>query len=176
MIMNKITPDNLTTLEPNEIFVFGSNLQGSPEEGAAPVAYQQFGAKCGQGVGLQGQSYAIPTMHGGIDSIAPYVNDVISFALSHPELQFNVTRIGCNFAGFRDKDITPLFRQALNVNNIALPQSFVNVLFSERLSFKEEFEFCKEHLSEYYRTYSDRIRSVLGPVIENHCFPIQYRK
>ena len=59
------TPDRITSLNPNEIFVFGSNLQGRHLGGAARIAQLYFGAVWGQGVGLQGQSYAIPTMQGG---------------------------------------------------------------------------------------------------------------
>ena len=70
---NRITPDRIKTLQPGEIFVFGSNLQGMHGGGAAFVALRNFGAVMGQGVGLQGQSYAIPTMHGGVETIEPYV-------------------------------------------------------------------------------------------------------
>ena len=65
------TPDWITELEDNEIFVFCSNLAGAHGGGAARLAYQRFGAVWGQGVGLQGQSYAIPTMHGGVEAIKP---------------------------------------------------------------------------------------------------------
>ena len=61
----RIAPNRITELKDNEIFVFGSNLQGSHGGGAAAIAAQKFGAIWGQGVGLQGQSYGIPTMHGG---------------------------------------------------------------------------------------------------------------
>lgn len=63
------TSENITRLEPDDIFVFGSNLDGMHMGGAAWVAYEKFGAKWGQGVGIQGQSYAIPTMQGGVETI-----------------------------------------------------------------------------------------------------------
>ena len=121
---HRITPDRITRLNPNEIFVFGSNLQGMHGGGAARVAVNWFGAVMGQGVGLQGQSYAIPTMQGGPNTILPYVEDFIRFATEHPEMTFLVTRIGCGIAGFTPSEIAPLFAGAINVENIHLPEDF----------------------------------------------------
>lgn len=119
------TPERITELKADEIFVFGSNLEGMHGGGAAYVAFQKFVAVMGCGVGLRGQSYAIPTMQGGVETIKPYVDEFISFAKSRPDLFFYVTRIGCGIAGFRDKDIAPLFKDAAGVENICLPKSFV---------------------------------------------------
>lgn len=119
------SPEHIDTLKDNEVFVFGSNLNGYHGGGAAHIAHLKFGAVWGQGVGMQGQSYAIPTMHGGIEAIKPYVDEFISYAKSHPEKTFLVTRIGCGIAGFRDEDIAPLFIPAIEVQNILLPESFV---------------------------------------------------
>ena len=121
----RIAPDIIKTLADDEIFVFGSNLAGYHGGGAARAAMEKFGAEWGKGVGLQGQSYAIPTMQGGVETIKPYVDEFIAFAKAHPELKFLVTRIGCGIAGFRDKDIAPLFRDAVDVENIFLPRSFL---------------------------------------------------
>jgi hypothetical protein len=118
------TPDFITELKSDEIFVFGSNLAGSHGGGAAYVAWRKFGAIMGQGVGLQGQSYGIPTMQGGVETIRPYVDEFIAFAKAHPELFFYVTRIGCGIAGFRDEEIAPLFTAARGVPNICLPENF----------------------------------------------------
>ena len=124
----KYTPGRIDTLEDDEIFVFGSNLGGFHGGGAARLAYNKFGAVWGQGDGLQGQSYAIPTMQGGIDTIQPYVDEFITFARQHPELTFLVTRIGCGIAGFEDSEIAPLFRESLTLQNVVLPKSFVDNL------------------------------------------------
>lgn len=120
----RTTPEFITELQPDEIFVFGSNLNGLHGGGAAYTAYRKFGAIMGQGVGLQGRSYAIPTMQGGVDTIRPYVDEFIAFAEAHPELTFLVTRIGCGIAGFTDEEIAPLFRQAHTVDNIVLPEDW----------------------------------------------------
>ena len=119
------TPERITDLKADEIFVFGSNLAGMHGAGAAHVAFQKFGAVMGCGVGLRGQSYAIPTMQGGVETIKPYVDEFIAFAKSRPDLFFYVTRIGCGIAGFRDREIAPLFTAARAVENICLPKSFV---------------------------------------------------
>ena len=122
------TPEIIRELKPNEVFVFGSNLAGFHGGGAARVARNKFGAVMGQGVGLQGQSYAIPTMQGGVETIKPYVDEFIDFAKGRPDLKFYVTRIGCGIAGFRDEDIAPLFVSAVGVPNIILPKSFAELL------------------------------------------------
>jgi len=121
MKQKRVTPERITSLQPGEIFVFGSNLKGMHGGGAAYVAYRKFGAVMGVGVGLQGQSYAIPTMQGGVETIRPYVDQFIEFADLHPELTFLVTRIGCGIAGFSDEDIAPLFEKAHDKANIVLP-------------------------------------------------------
>ena len=122
------TPERITELKPNEIFVFGSNLAGAHGGGAARLAYNRFGAIWGQGVGLQGQSYAIPTMQGGVETIKPYVDEFIEFARQHPEYHFLVTQIGCGIAGFTAMEIAPLFKNAIDVENIILPKEFVSFI------------------------------------------------
>ena len=122
------TPEMITELKANEVFVFGSNLAGAHGGGAALLAYRKFGAIWGQGVGLQGQSYGIPTMQGGVETIRPYVDEFIQFAREHIGYKFLVTRIGCGIAGFGDEEIAPLFLDALEVENIILPKEFVDVI------------------------------------------------
>lgn len=124
MSQKRTTPEFITELQPGEIFVFGSNLQGAHAGGAAHIAYNNFGAIWGQGVGLQGQSYGIPTMQGGVETIRPYVNEFIQFAKDHPELTFLVTRIGCGIAGFTDAEMAPLFEKAHNMENVILPEGW----------------------------------------------------
>ncbi len=128
IIRPQFTPVLITELTDDEVFVFGSNLAGQHGGGAARIAYETFGAEWGVGVGLTGQSYAIPTMQGGVETIKPYVDDFVAFAKAHQELFFYVTRIGCGIAGFRDRDIAPLFADAVGVENICLPESFVRLL------------------------------------------------
>lgn len=112
------------------IFVFGSNLAGRHGKGAALTAFREHGAVYGQGVGLQGNSYAIPTKDENIvtlplNKIKKYVDQFIRFAKLNPEKQFQVTRIGCGFAGYDDTDIAPLFVDA--PDNCILPVGWRNL-------------------------------------------------
>jgi len=131
------TPENITHLEQDDIFVFGSNLQGMHRGGAARVAYNKFGAVWGQGVGLQGQSYAIPTMQDCIETIKPYVDEFIEFARECDQNTFYITRIGCGIAGFTDEEIAPLFDEAYDFYNVRLPKSFADIIERNRKAKQE---------------------------------------
>lgn len=128
---HRITSPHINSLQANEIFVFGSNLMGHHGGGAARVAYDKFGAIWGQGVGVQGQSYGIPTMHGGVDAIKPYVDEFFDYASQHMEYTFLVTRIGCGIAGFTDSEIAPLFASAVHIENVHLPLSFWQIIYKQ---------------------------------------------
>lgn len=128
MYNREYTPERISELKDNEIFVFGSNLAGSHGGGAAWLAYERFGAVWGQGVGLQGRSYGIPTMQGGVETIRPYVDEFIGFAKEHKEYKFLVTRIGCGIAGFTTHEMAPLFANAIDVENVILPKAFVDII------------------------------------------------
>ena len=127
-INNRITPPIIQTLKEHEIFVFGSDLRGVHCGGTAYQALLNFGALLGQGVGPQGRCYAIPTIVGGLQKIQPYITEFIQYTLSHPEQTFLVTPIGCGIAGFTPQEIAPMFRRAMPIENILLPQQFWNVL------------------------------------------------
>lgn len=99
------------------IFVFGSNLAGIHGAGSAKEAFRLYGAVWGQGVGIAGNSYAIPTKDQHIKSmtleqIEPYIKDFIEFAKANPSYRFNIVDIGCGLAGFKPEDIAPLFEGA----------------------------------------------------------------
>ena len=128
-----IASDRIDILEQNEIFVFGSNLAGHHMGGAAKAAHAKFGAQWGVGVGLTGQSYAIPTMQGGIDTIRPYVTQFIEYAKRNPECHFLVTRIGCGIAGFKEEEIAPLFKEAVGMHNVYLPRNFYDIIVAPYL-------------------------------------------
>lgn len=123
----RLTPSEINVLSQNEVFVFGSNVQGMHTIGAARVAYNEFGAEWGNGEGLQGQSYAIPTMEGE-DSIRAAIKRFIEFANNHPELKFLVTPIGCGVAGYTSEEIAPIFKSATDLKNVYLPISFWKIL------------------------------------------------
>lgn len=99
------------------IFVFGSNLAGRHGKGAALYAIKHKGAEYGIGVGIQGNSYAIPTKDRNLkalplDKIKNHVDVFIQYAEKHPDITFEVTKIGCGLAGYKESDIRPMFRGA----------------------------------------------------------------
>jgi len=114
------------------IFVFGSNLAGRHGKGAALTAKRYYGAIQGQGIGLQGQSYGIPTKDAflrvlPISEITKYVDQFLDFSNNHSELEFNVTPIGCGLAGYSYNDIAPLF--VGHPANVYLNHHFLEVLY-----------------------------------------------
>lgn len=114
-----------------QIFVFGSNLAGHHGGGSARAAVEKHGAIWGEGVGPQGNSYAIPTLDKDLRKLELYdiqahVGDFIEYARLNPELTFNVVAIGCGIAGFNPKDIAPMFADA--PPNCNLPSEFMNIL------------------------------------------------
>lgn len=114
------------------VFVFGSNLAGRHGKGAALWARQHRSAIYGRGEGLQGNCYAIPTKDAqlrtlSIDDIANHVCHFLEFALSHPEMTFQVTPIGCGLAGYEPKDIAWMF-DAPCPRNVLLPPEFLTAL------------------------------------------------
>lgn len=109
------------------IFVFGSNLAGRHGKGAALYARRRRGAVYGQGIGRQGDSYAIPTKDEKLctlplDEIRKHVADFLIYAANHPHLRFEVTPIGCGLAGYKPAQIAPMFVGA--GPNVILPEEF----------------------------------------------------
>lgn len=121
----RIASDRIAELKDNEIFVFGSNIQGAHGGGAAWFAHKHLGAEWGVGEGLTGCTYALPTME-GIASLKHAVENFLSCARQHPEKVFLVTAVGCGIAGYAPKEVAPLFRAALEMENVYLPQVFVD--------------------------------------------------
>lgn len=111
----------IESLQPNQIFVFGSNLAGHHIGGAAYQAAVYFGAEWGVGVGLTGECYAIPTM-GGWEELTLYVKQFIKVAELLPQYEFLLTKIGCGIAGYAEYEIKPLFARV--PSNIVKPEGW----------------------------------------------------
>lgn len=141
--MKRITPDIISHLNPNEVFVFGSNLLGKHMSGAARTAFEKFGAQMGIGLGLQGQSYAIPTMNVDLSLIESYVRTFILYAKNNLKNRFYVTPIGCGIAGYKPEQIAPLFIEAIDCVNIFLPNSFWRIIEK-----KKRIEKYRENIQE----------------------------
>lgn len=112
-----VAPEKRFIIDRSRVFVFGSNEAGRHGKGAALSARLHYGAIYGQGVGPQGNSYAIPTKDRKLrvlplEQIARHIIDFLTYAGEHPELQFNVTDVGCGYAGYGPDEIAPLFKQA----------------------------------------------------------------
>lgn len=138
----RITAERITKLKPNEVFVFGSNLSGIHGAGAAKLAADKFGAILYKGIGHYGNTYAIPTKNEfiqtmSVDTIQKYVRDFIHYADQHPHVIFLVTEIGCGLAGYEPKEIAPLFRGCMYLENVHLPQRFWNILVPQSLPVKD---------------------------------------
>lgn len=118
--MTTDTQGFITTLEPNEMFVFGSNLQGEHYGGAARQAHQSFGAIWGVGVGIQGNSYAIPTMAIGLENIALYIKQFINYAKLTPDKTYYVTPIGTGIAGYSTEEMGEIWSRYTLPTNIKL--------------------------------------------------------
>ena len=129
------TPENITYLDPNQIFVFGSNLAGVHGAGAAKTAFKKFGAVWSEGRGLWGCSYAIPTKNMclktlPLEHIGDYVSLFLEDAAALRHLTFLVTPIGCGLSGYTPKDIAPLFLKGPRspTSNIIFPRSFFRAM------------------------------------------------
>ena len=123
----RIASDRIAQLGENEIFVFGSNIQGAHGGGAAWFAHKAFGAEWGVGEGLTGRTYALPTMEGEA-SLKQAVDHFIACAKQHPELTFLVTAVGCGIAGYTPNEVAPLFKEATSLENVYLPEVFYSSL------------------------------------------------
>jgi hypothetical protein len=129
----RVTPDSIKILKSNEVFVFGSNESGRHGKGAAKTALS-WGAKYGQAFGLQGDTFAIPTVNSSISNklsikkIKYWVDKFIQFAKENPDKKFLVTEIGCGLAGWKPKDISPLFKECVTLNNVCLPRKFWKIV------------------------------------------------
>ncbi len=126
-VQRRVSPLTVTSLAPNEIFVFGTDAAGRHDGTSSKTALEKFGAKKGVSEGLQGQSYAIPTMS-KVQYIAPAVNRFIEYAKQNPKMKFLVTPVGCGTAGFKESEIAPLFAKCVPLTNVYLPLGFWRVL------------------------------------------------
>lgn len=123
--MYGVTPDNITRLEPGEIFCFGSNTRGCHGAGAALQALD-FGAVKGVGRGLRGATYALPTKDTNIKTL-PYrmvhenVLEALQMARQHPQYRWLFTQVGCGLAGLSPSRVAPMFFQDLEGNSLDTP-------------------------------------------------------
>lgn len=126
MIM-RISPDWISSLGENDVFVFGSNIHGMHGGGAARYAYEHFGAEWGVGEGLTGRCYALPTMEGA-ENFRQAVVRFTTCAQENPALRFLVTPVGCGIAGYAPEMVAPWFKEAAELENVYLPEDFWSII------------------------------------------------
>lgn len=143
---NNFTPGYIDSLKPGQVFVFGSNMIGFHSGGASLMAMQRFGAIWGQAEGPQGECYAIPVDIRGeaVDNVSAYmkrhIDKFLSYAKAHKEQYFLVPRIGCGVAGFDDEFMASFFKEAMNMENVCLPRSFVDILEKRETGKKDDLK------------------------------------
>ena len=128
----KFTPDNIQELKENQIFVFGSNMNGNHAGGAARLAVERFGAIMGRAEGIQGQSYAIPTLDEDMEKVTEedlinYLGNLRHFANEHPEKEFLLTAIGTGIAGFDTNYMAYMVLRANLPGNVTIPEEFSKI-------------------------------------------------
>ena len=149
---NRTTPNNVTELKANEIFVFGSNSEGKHDGGAAKLAHEKFGASYGNGAGIQGKSYAINSMD-GIEILEKEIYIFIQFAKENSGNIFLVTEIGCGIAGYKSEQIAPFFQYAKQFDNIHLPESFWEVPLRTYKAFDKDMK-CRDFQYEFEKEFT----------------------
>ena len=136
------TPERISVLRENEIFVFGSNLLGHHMGGAARTARRVFNAEMGVAEGLTGQAYALPTLGEDMRRVAPEalrasLERLLRFALEHQKLTFYLTEVGCGIAGWPVETVRDLLWEAVReLSEEAYEQRAVpaNLLIPQRFS------------------------------------------
>lgn len=124
----RIAPEVITHLNDDEVLVFGSNIHGNHNDGAALIAKNKYGDIEGQAEGTQGNSYAIPIIGNSLVGIRMAVSRFTDYAAMHPEKKFVLTIKGCENAGFDVKDIAPLFRYAYLLGTVYIPKNFLSFI------------------------------------------------
>jgi len=129
------TPQHITELLDNEVFVFGSNIYDDHNGGASSFAVNNFGAVMGQAEGMQGKSYAIPTVGSSLNQLHQSVGRFLEYAKTHPDQKFYVTAIGCGSAGLTPSLVAPSFEPVVtqNISNVWLPADFWNVIDNKEI-------------------------------------------
>jgi len=173
---NEFTPDNITSLKPNEIFVFGSNAEGAHGKGAALLAKEKFGAKQGQAEGLQGQSYAVITKKdwrkeksSTLGEIENGLREMLHFARENSDKKFLVTKLGSSLAGYTVGEIKNLFIQLQDFipNNVVLPKEY-EVRDNDALLTNVENVYTSDTFKYFGANYTIKIKNGKAIEVENY--------
>lgn len=130
MINSRCTPEIISELKENKVFVFGSKPDGNHRSGAAKIAVDKFGAQQGLGEGISGQSYAIPVHKYHTHKMDKAVKSFVGYVKTHSDKAFYVLPVGCGSAGIDIRVVSEMFSKAMDYDNIYLPRPFINSLIS----------------------------------------------
>ena len=162
------TPEVVESLKEGQVFVFGSNLIGYHSGGASLIAMQRFGAVWGQAEGPQGQCYAIPVDIRGeaVENVSAYmkrhIDKFLAYAKAHKDQFFIVIRVGCGNAGFDEEFMAPFFKEALKMENVSLPKSFVDILKKSTIRNAQKEHKEQQHFISFVTFNSAKIKTVMN--------------
>lgn len=166
----RVTPSKIHRLRTNQVFVFGTDHNGSQRYGAAGFAAKFFGAEVGISEGKTGSSYALPTQGFTIKETIDAIIRFVEYAKANTSLIFLVTPIGCGHAGFSSEKIAPYFMDCLSMNNVWLPLDFISVFRRqavEKLGLKKQFEKGQNE-DDAYMYYDAKVHEVIRVLIANN--------
>lgn len=165
---NRCTPERILSLRQSQVFVFGTDLQGSQKLGAAGFAAKSFGAKVGVSNGPTGRAYALPTRGVSISQLKQYVADFEIYARNHTELQFLVTAVGCGHAGLGAEKVAPLFIGCVALCNVFLPKLFIMAYKRECHLWQKEHNKDNTDISQILENFSSEIHEVVKYLYEHN--------
>ena len=155
---SKFTPRVISSLDHNEIMVFGTNALGKYRSECSKVALEQFGAEWGKKEGISGNTYAIPVIDQDLDFIKKHIDDFINFAQNNPNLIFYITRIDKDIRDYDLDKIALLFKDSLEIDNIVLPLSYYKILQGSLLVEPDEnYNNLLQHSYGVTRTFADLV-------------------
>ncbi len=170
---SRYTPERITNLRQSQVFVFGTDLQGSQKLGAAGLAARSFGAKVGVSNGPTGRAYALPTRGVAMSQLQQYVIDFENYARNHMELQFLVTPIGCGHAGLGVEKVAPLFIGCVALSNVFLPKMFIMAYKRECHLWQKEQNKDSTNISQIIENFSSELHEVVR-FLYNHNIPFNH--
>ena len=168
LLRDRCTPEIITELKENEVFVFGSKPDGNHKSGAAKIAFEKFGAQQGLGEGISVQSYAIPVHKYHTHKMDKAVKSFVGYAKKHADKTFYVLPVGCGSAGMDVRVVSEMFSKAMDYDNIYLPRPFINSLISNRKTNKSIQYTDYPNIYELSRKWNNKLSRLVGSESYKH--------
>lgn len=166
---NRTTPVKVKSLRNNQIFVFGTDCNGSQRSGAAGMASRLFGAQVGVVDGPTGNCYALPTMGFSIEDLSHAVARFEKYVRENMRYTYLVTPVGCGHAGFEVMQVANMFKGLIGLQNVMLPELFIK-------QYREECHnyFIQQTETEYNSGSTDEQDGILIYFDENLHSVVRY--